>query len=84
MRLKKFTYILILTLALSACASEAATRRRTTTPAQNAASVPQSGVGENMTAEEEQALMDAAKAMRNSGLVQFNFKDMDLVFDKEE
>ena len=32
-----------------------------------------------MSAEEEQALMDAAKAMRRSGLVQFNFKDMDLV-----
>ena len=32
-----------------------------------------------MTAEQEQALMDAAKTMRASGLVQFNFKDMDLV-----
>ncbi len=32
-----------------------------------------------MTAEEEQSLMEAAKAMRRSGLVQFNFKDMDLV-----
>ena len=32
-----------------------------------------------MTPEEENALIDAAKAMRQSGLVQFNLKDMDLV-----
>ena len=32
-----------------------------------------------MTAEEEKALMDMAKAYRQSGMVQFNFKDMDLV-----
>ena len=32
-----------------------------------------------MTAEEEQDLMNAAEAMRKSGMVQFNFKDMDLV-----
>ncbi len=32
-----------------------------------------------MTAEDERTLMEAAQAMRRSGLVQFNFKDMDLV-----
>ena len=32
-----------------------------------------------MSAEEEQNLIEAAKEMRRSGLVQFNFKDMDLV-----
>lgn len=32
-----------------------------------------------MTAEEEKNLTEAAKAMKASGLVQFNFKDMDLV-----
>ena len=39
----------------------------------------QSGAGTAMSPEEEQALMDAATAMKRSGLVQFNFKDMDLV-----
>ena len=32
-----------------------------------------------MSAEEEQNLIEAAQEMRRSGLVQFNFKDMDLV-----
>ena len=32
-----------------------------------------------MTPEEQQQLMEAARAMRKSGMVQFNFKDMDLV-----
>ena len=49
-------------------------------PAQNPpASQPQSGQGDAMTPEQEQALMDSAAAMRRSGLVQFNFKDFDLV-----
>ena len=49
-------------------------------PAQNPpATQPQSGQGDAMTPEQEQALMDSAAAMRRSGLVQFNFKDFDLV-----
>lgn len=66
--------------------SQAATRRssRTNTNTSNAnrntpATQAQSGSGAEMTAEDEQNLMDAAAAMRKSGLVQFNFKDMDLV-----
>ena len=80
MRINKISCILMFTLMLtvSTCTStEAATRRanqQQQTPAQ-----PQSGTGENMTPEEERNLMDAAQAMRKSGLVQFNFKDMDLV-----
>ena len=72
--------MLIIALALSPLSSEGATRRTNTQNQTNAAQAqPQSGSGENMTAEEEQALMEAAKTMRRSGLVQFNFKDMDLV-----
>ena len=71
--------MLILTLSFSAGASEGATRRVQNQNQNNPSSQAQAGSGENMTPEEEQALMDAAKAMRRSGLVQFNFKDMDLV-----
>ena len=49
-------------------------------PAQNQPSTqPQAGQGDAMTPEQEQALMDSASAMRRAGLVQFNFKDFDLV-----
>ena len=70
--------ILIFTISLTAC-SEAATRRVGQQAQPQAQAQPQSGIGENMTPEEERKLMDAAEAMRKSGLVQFNFKDMDLV-----
>ena len=74
--------MMMIMLALSTAASEGATRRRTTqnqNPQQAAATQAQSGSGEDMTSEEEQSLIEAARAMRKSGLVQFNFKDMDLV-----
>ncbi len=70
---KKTIYIFALILILSANA-EGATRR-VNTPNQPV----QTGAGSEMTAEEEQNLIEAAKEMRRSGLVQFNFKDMDLV-----
>ncbi len=73
--MKEVTWILIITIALTSC-GEAATRR---TSQQQQQGQPQSGTGENMTPEEERNLMNAAEAMRKSGLVQFNFKDMDLV-----
>lgn len=78
LRIKRCIYILIFTLALTVCTegiSESATRR-TNQPPQTQ---PQSGTGENMTPEQEQAIRDLAETMRKSGLVQFNFKDMDLV-----
>ena len=71
---RKSIYICALILMLSSNA-DGATRR---VPAQ--ANTPaQSGSGNTMTAEEEQDLLLAAQEMRRSGLVQFNFKDMDLV-----
>ena len=77
MTFKKITCTsMIIILALNTFA-EGATRRANTT--QNAATAQQAGAGTEMTAEQEQALMEAAQAMRRSGLVQFNFKDMDLV-----
>lgn len=75
MSIKKLSYILILTLAVSSVSAEGATRRANVPQNANA----QAGSGENMTPEEEKNLMDAAQAMRKSGMVQFNFKDMDLV-----
>lgn len=78
LRIKRCIYILIFTLALTACTegiSESATRRANQPPQTQ----PQSGTGENMTPEQEQAIRDLAETMRKSGLVQFNFKDMDLV-----
>ncbi|MBQ7215028.1 MAG: hypothetical protein IJS39_03480, partial [Synergistaceae bacterium] len=81
MRIRKIAYILII-ISLSVCSftAEAATRRNNTQSQTNAAATQQqAGAGTEMSAEDEQALMDAAKAMRRSGLVQFNFKDMDLV-----
>ena len=78
MSFRKLSYLLIIALALCPLSSEGATRRAATQ--QNASQAqPQSGTGDNMTPEEEQALMEAAQQMRRSGLVQFNFKDMDLV-----
>ena len=79
MRIRKIAYILIISLSVSSLTAEAATRRNNQRNTNAAAAQPQAGAGADMSAEEEQALMDAAKAMRRSGLVQFNFKDMDLV-----
>ncbi len=76
MNFRKSTCILILMLAVSSCA-EGATRRVQAQPGNN--TQPQAGAGASMTAEEEQNLIEAAQEMRRSGLVQFNFKDMDLV-----
>ncbi|MBQ7559459.1 MAG: type II secretion system secretin GspD [Synergistaceae bacterium] len=60
--------------------SEAATRRATRNTNNNtAAASSASNSNANMTAEDEKNLMQAAQAMKRSGLVQFNFKDMDLV-----
>ena len=60
--------------------SYAATRRATkadTAAAQAAAEeIPD---GDNMTVDDEKNLIEAAQTMKRSGLVQFNFKDMDLV-----
>ena len=75
---KKISFITILIFVLALCTgSEGATRRAATTGTNTTAA--QSGSGEAMTEEDEKTLMDAAQAMRRSGLVQFNFKDMDLV-----
>ncbi|MBQ7196594.1 MAG: type II secretion system protein GspD [Synergistaceae bacterium] len=80
MNFRKLSLLLIFTLILTQN-TEAATRRaRTTTtpePAANPANVNTGG--ETMSAEDEQNLIEAAKAMKRSGLIQFNFKDMDLV-----
>lgn len=78
MSIRKISYTMMIMLAVSTPITEGATRRQ---PAQSAQSPAQSqpGMGDNMTPEEENALMDAAQTMRKSGLVQFNFKDMDLV-----
>ena len=79
MSIKKLSYMLVLTLIMCSLSAEGATRR-TTQPNRNQPNPqPQAGNGSEMTPEEEQALMEAAQAMRKSGLVQFNFRDMDLV-----
>ena len=72
--MRKTIYILVLILILSS-SSDGAVRR---TPPQSTQQA-QTGAGTAMSAEEEQNLIEAAKEMRRSGLVQFNFKDMDLV-----
>lgn len=74
---KKVSLILIFTLTINQC-SEAATRRASrNTNNNNTAAASASNA--NMTAEDEKNLIQAAQAMKRSGLVQFNFKDMDLV-----
>ncbi|MBR2207387.1 MAG: type II secretion system secretin GspD [Synergistaceae bacterium] len=76
--------LIISALAFSQCPSisEGATRRATRNTENNAAAetaAAEIASGENMTAEDEQNLVEAAQVMKRSGLVQFNFKDMDLV-----
>ena len=70
--------MLIIAVFIISSETEGATRRRSAATAPSEP-VNQSGSGEAMTAEEEKNLTEAAKAMKKSGLVQFNFKDMDLV-----
>lgn len=85
-KIKKISLIIIFTMTLSQC-SEAATRRSSrsnnnsnTVTAETPAPAPTGNItGGNMTAEDERSLVEAAQAMKRSGLVQFNFKDMDLV-----
>ena len=68
-------FAIISVLILSACFSDAATRR-TSRPAQTQT---QSRTEGTMTPEQEEALIQAAHAMRKSGVIHFNFRDMDLV-----
>ena len=79
---KKVSLIIIFTITMSQC-SEAATRRATRTNNNTAntteAAAPSSVAGAGASAEEERNLIEAAQAMKRAGLVQFNFKDMDLV-----
>ena len=77
---KIFLYTLILTLALVSCAQGAIRRAATNTNTSQANTQANTQASSSeMTEEDEKTLMDAAQAMRRSGLVQFNFKDMDLV-----
>ncbi len=67
-------------LALVSCANGAVRRSTPANNTNNNNSAPaQAATGGEMSEEDEKTLMDAAQAMRRSGLVQFNFKDMDLV-----
>ena len=74
MNLKRISLILIFTLTFTSLA-EGATRRTNTQQTQPSSS----GNSGEMSPEEEKNLIEAAQAMKRSGLVQFNFKDMDLV-----
>lgn len=75
---KKVSFTLIFIMTITQC-SEAATRRASRNANNTAATSSASNSNANMTAEDEKNLMQAAQAMKRSGLVQFNFKDMDLV-----
>ncbi|MDY6400303.1 MAG: type II secretion system secretin GspD [Synergistales bacterium] len=75
---KKVSFTLIFIMTITQC-SEAATRRASRNANNTAAASSASNSNANMTAEDEKNLMQAAQAMKRSGLVQFNFKDMDLV-----
>ncbi|MBQ2617475.1 MAG: type II secretion system protein GspD, partial [Synergistaceae bacterium] len=77
MNFRKSPYYILLLILILTSNADGATRRAQ--PTQNAGTQAQSGAGASMSAEEEQNLIEAAKEMRRSGLVQFNFKDMDLV-----
>ena len=79
----KFIAVVIFASILTSSSAFSATRRTTRTQTQSNQNQPltqaQSGAGNFMSAEEENAMMEAARAMKRSGMVQFNFKDMDLV-----
>ncbi len=73
----KFLLIFILMSVLNSDSCpyvQAATRRSQPAPQQ-----PQNGEGGTMTEQEENELVEMAQAARRAGIVQFNFKDMDLV-----
>ena len=75
LNMKKTLYIALTLIILSILSSmplNAATRPAPVQPAQAL-------TGGDMTEDDEQNLITAAQAMRRSGLVQFNFKDLDLV-----
>ena len=75
LNMKKTLYIALTLIILSILSSmplNAATRPAPVQPAQAL-------TGGDMTEDDEQNLIAAAQAMRRSGLVQFNFKDLDLV-----
>ena len=75
LNMKKTLYIaltLLSIISLSSMPLNAATRPAPVQPAQAL-------TGGDMTEDDEQNLITAAQAMRRSGLVQFNFKDLDLV-----
>lgn len=80
---KEFLFLtIIFSITLTTSGIEAATRRANRNANNNAAAeaaADEIPSGENMTAEDEQSLVEAAQIMKRSGLVQFNFKDMDLV-----
>ena len=77
---KKISSLIIIFSMTITPGLEAATRRVNQNAANNAtAAASEIPPGDEMTAEDEQNLIEAAKAMKRSGLVQFNFKDMDLV-----
>ena len=76
--LKKFSLIIIFTMLLTQ-SSDAATRRAARTDNTTPAAPAGTSSGSSMNAEDEKTLVEAAQAMKRSGLVQFNFKDMDLV-----
>ncbi len=76
--LKKFSLIIIFTMLLTQ-SSDAATRRAARTDNTTPATPAGTSSGSSMNAEDEKTLVEAAQAMKRSGLVQFNFKDMDLV-----
>ena len=78
MNFRKSPYCILILILMLTTNADGATRRVQNQP-QTAGTQAQSGAGSAMSAEEEQNLIDAAKEMRRSGLVQFNFKDMDLV-----
>ncbi|MBQ7592980.1 MAG: type II secretion system secretin GspD [Synergistaceae bacterium] len=82
MNLKKISWILIFTLAANSSVEGAVRRTAAQNQPQNnnrtqTSSTPTTGG--DMTEEEERNLIEAAQTMRRSGLVQFNFKDLDLV-----
>ena len=82
MNLKKISWILIFTLAANSSV-EAAIRRPAAQNQQNNNNRTQSSsasmTGGEMTEEDERNLIELAQGMRRAGLVQFNFKDFDLV-----
>ena len=74
LNIKRSLYIALVLVLLLSKPMNAATR-----PAPVRSEPALAQTGGDMTEDDEQNLVAAAQAMRRSGLVQFNFKDMDLV-----